>query len=375
MKTGKKINNLLGLGSAEMTASVIVAFFWLFLASLLSKTEYGELGFLMSIANVASAISLLGARNTITVFESKNDNIFPALFIIILISSSIVAAVSYIFTSNFVLSLLIVGMPMFGILQSVLISKERYKDFSKNIIIRSVIIVVSGLLLYHFFDITGIILAYVFSTLIILKDLHFYLKNKKYNFQLVKSKFRFMVFSYATRLSQVFFKWGDKLVIGSLYGLTILGSYYFAVQFFLILDTIPRAIGNYLTPQESKGRKNKKIKYIIVLISILVTTASVIALPHLVNTFIPKYSESIIVMQIISIALIPLSIIGILQSESLGKGNTKVVFIGSIIQSTLYLILIIVLGQIWELVGLSIGFLISVIVRAIYHFIIRNNLN
>ena len=49
--------------------------------------------------------------------------------------------------------------------------------------------------------------------------------------KLSKQKINFMMHSYATRLSDVFFAWGDKIVIGILFGFSLLGDFYFAFQY------------------------------------------------------------------------------------------------------------------------------------------------
>ena len=71
-----KVKTIITLGSANFSASIIVGLFWLFLAILLTKSQYGEIGFLMSVANVGYEISLLGLSITVVVYESKKQNIF-----------------------------------------------------------------------------------------------------------------------------------------------------------------------------------------------------------------------------------------------------------------------------------------------------------
>jgi len=113
-----KLKDLLSIGSLNISTAIIFALFWLYLASVLSKTEYGELGFLFSIANVGAEISLLGFRSVIVVYESKNENVFSTSFFLVLISANITAAVAFVLTENFVISILIVGMVLFQIISN-----------------------------------------------------------------------------------------------------------------------------------------------------------------------------------------------------------------------------------------------------------------
>jgi len=166
-----------------------------------------------------------------------------------------------------------------------------------------------------------------------------------------------MMYAYSSRLSHVFFFWGDKLVIGTMFGLTMLANYHFAAQYLLLLETIPRSMGEYLLPQEAGGQLNIKTKQFFIGLSCLIAVISIIVIPYGVTTFLPKYEESILPMQIMSVAIIPLSIVAIQRAQFMGKENSRIVLIGSVIQTGFYLILVIILGQVFGLVGLAYGFL------------------
>jgi len=321
-----KLKNLLTLGSSNVFASIIGGLFWLYLASFLEKTEYGELGFLMSFATVASVVSLLGLGTVTVVYGAKKENVFPSSYILILISSSIVALVTL------------------------------------------------ALVLYQFLGINGILLGYFLGSLILLSELRPLLKNKKIEFSLLKPKIRFMLQAYATRLSLVIFWWGDKLLIGAWFGFTLLGSYYFAAQYLMLIDTIPRSIAQYLLPQESTGTKNKKIKILSILLASLIALISIIFVPFGIEAYFPQFEESIFPIQIMSIAIIPITISQIQMTEFLGKENTRIVLIGSVFQAGLYLLLLIPLGQNFALTGIAVGLVFAAISRTIFNLIMGMHL-
>jgi len=364
----KKIQDLLTLGASNAIASIILSLFWLYLATLLEKHSYGELGFLMSIANVGSTIALLGLRSTVVVYESKNVNILPAAVTLVFLSSIVTGAISFILTNNIILSFLLMGMAIFAILISGLNSKQKYKSYSVHRIIRSIVTVASAIILYQIFGLNGILLGYFIGTLFIVKELHSLIKNKKVEFNLIKSKMHFTITSFVNHLTQVFFLWGDKIVIGSIFGFSFLGSYHLAAQYLLLLDVIPRTIVIYLTPQESKGEKNKNIKLFSIAIACVITVSSFLLIPEVMNQFMPEYSDSIIPMQILSLAVIPLVIIGIKESEFMGKENNKMILYGNVLQSGAYLTFIITLGPIFGLFGVSLGLLVATILRVIFLF-------
>lgn len=369
-----KLKNLLTLGSSNVFASIIGGLFWLYLASFLEKTEYGELGFLMSFATVASVVSLLGLGTVTVVYGAKKENVFPSSYILILISSSIVALFSYFLTHNVTISFLIIGMTSFELIIQGLLSKQRYNIFSKYLLIKATVSVTLALVFYQFLGINGILLGYFLGSLILLIELRPLLKNKKIEFSLLKPKIRFMLQAYATRLSLVIFWWGDKLLIGAWFGFTLLGSYYFAAQYLMLIDTIPRSITQYLLPQESTGTKNKKIKILSILLASLIALISIIFVPFGIEAYFPQFEESIFPIQIMSIAIIPITISQIQMTEFLGKENTRIVLIGSVFQAGLYLLLLIPLGQNFALTGIAVGLVFAAISRTIFNLIMGMHL-
>lgn len=363
----KNVKDFFSLGSSNLISAVVYGIFWLFLASFLEKIEFGELAFLVGIANVGFIISILGLSNTIMVYEPKKENIFPSSFFVVLISAIITSFVVYLITQNFIISILVMGLAIFEIILAGLISKQRYKHYSIHMILRSVLTVFLALVFYNFFGISGILLAYFLTTLVVLKELPSLIKNKKIEFSILKSKIKFTLFANASRLSLAFFNWGDKLIIGAIFGFTFLASYYFAAQYLLLLQNIPRSVQQYLLPQEAAGQKNKKLKIFSVIIACFITIISIVLIPVGVENFLPQYTDSILPVQIMSVGLIPLTISSIQQTKFLGHENSQLVLIGSILESSLYLILIIVLGHIYGLVGIAYSFLAAVIIRTVFN--------
>jgi len=369
-----KLKKLLSLGAVNVGSSLILSLFWLFLASILSQSEYGEIGYLVSIANVGMAIAMMGFNTIIVVYESKKENVFPSSFLIVLVSAIVVAFGTFIFIQNILVSVLIIGVVIFNTILAGLNGYQRYLEFSIHRILRSIITIIIAIIGYYYFGINGILFGYFISTLFILKELNSLLKNKKMDFSFLKSRVPLMLHAYAMRLTDVFIRWGDKIVIASLFGFSVLAPYYFAVQYLLVLLTIPQSLSIYLLPQESQGQKNKKLKIFSILTSCLIALLSIFLIPLGITTYFPKFENSIIAMQILSIAIIPVTVTTIQESEFFGKENSRVVLYGFIIQSGFYLLSIILLGQMFGLIGFSVGFVIAVILRVIYNFLARKNI-
>jgi len=298
-------------------------------------------------------------------------NVFYPSFILVLISSNLTALVSYIIFQNIFASFLIIGVAIFGLLISGLQGKQRFRAVSKYTLLRTPIIVALALIFYYLLGMNGILLGYFIASLFILKELPYLIKNKKIEFSSLKQKFSFVIHSYATRLSGVLFAWGDKIIIGILFGFILLGDFYFAFQYYALLIAIPRAVGQYLVPQESQGKKNKKIKQFSILIACSVAILSIFLVPDGVRLFIPKYEDAILPIQIMSISIIPAVISSIQQSEFAGKENSKVILIGEIIRSGIYITLIIFLGINFGIIGLAFGVFISNIAQVMYNLFVK----
>ena len=370
-----KFRDLLTLGTSNIFANVIQGLFWFYLASILTQTQYGELGYLISIATVAYGVSLLGMGVVIVVYESKKENIFPASFIMILISSAITSTVVFVLTQNLVVSLLIVGLTIFEIVLHGLLSKQSYGRYSKHLLLKAVVSISLAIILYQSLGINGILLGYFIGSILVLTELCSLMKNRKIEFSVLKPKIKFIIQAYFTRLSEVLFSYGDKLMIGSMFGFLMLGNYFFAAQYLFLMDAIPRSIAQYLLPQESEGKKNKKIKILSVIMAIFIVIISIIFVPVGVKDFFPKFEESIILIQFMSLAIIPTAIYQIQITEFFGKENSRVVMIGSVTQAGLFLLLVLILGQSFSLIGIAVGLVISAVFRTIFNLIANQYLS
>ena len=369
-----KLTDLFSIGSANIFASIIAGLFWLYLANIVTKTEYGEIGYLISLVSIASAVSILGLGATILVYEPKKESVFTTSYVVILISSSLAGIVTYVISQNFIVSLLVIAMTSFTIILQGLLSRKNYRRFSINKILKASISIFLALLFYYIFGINGIFLGYIIGSLVILVELKSLVKDQKIKFSILKQKIKFMLPAYSNRLLDVSFVWGDKLLIGSIFGLSMLGSYFFAAQYLFLLQTIPLSIFQYLVPQESEGKKNKNIKIFAIISASLIAVISYLTLPFFVGTIFPNFEESIELMQIFSLAIIPITISQIQITQFLGKEKSQMVLIGGIFQTTIYLLFVVLLGNYFGLRGIAIGLVISVIIRIILNLLIAKRL-
>jgi O-antigen/teichoic acid export membrane protein len=126
----------------------------------------------------------------------------------------------------------------------------------------------------------------------------------------------------------------------------------------------------YLLPQESEGSQNKKIKIFSVVIAGIIALISIIIGPIVIKNFFPNYYESIIPMQILSIGIIPFTILYIQEAQFLGKEKSRAVLITTSLSLVSYFTLIVILGKEFGLIGIAIAFLISLTIRVFLNWII-----
>lgn len=366
-RISSEIKSFLTLGASNFIAGGINSIFWIYLASVVEKESYGELGFFMSIATVGGAIAAMGLARTRIVYGAKNEDIFSSTYALGLLSSSVVSVAVYILVQKISISFLIFGMMFFLLDQSELNSKKRYNDVSKYKILHSTLVVIFAIILYQFFEIDGIILGYALSNLPAVRAFYVFLKTKKINMATLKPKIGFMLNSWITVLFTTLFFWGDKIIIGPLFGFSTLANYHLASQYFILLYNFPLAVWSYLLPHEAQGVGNKKIKILSITIAGILVLISIIVVPYAIGTFFPVFHESILPIQIMSFGIIPITISLIQESKFIGNESDRIVLLGSITGVVTYFSLLVILGVSFGLVGMSAAFLLSAIIRMIFN--------
>jgi len=336
----------------------------------MEKTEYGLIGYLISIATVSAGLASMGSNHLIIVFGAKNENVYSPAYSLVLITSFVVSAIVFFIIQDIAVSLLIIGLAIFNLMMAEINSQKQYGTYSTYTILRRLISAALAISMYSFLGVKGVILGFFIGTLLGIHGSIKFIKTEKLSIASLKPKFRFMMNSYLTHLTGVFFWWGDKIIIGSLFGFSVLGSYQLASQYLLFLNVIPASLMIYLLPQESQQKKNTEIKRYAILLSLALVVISILIIPFIVDAFLPKYQESIIPMQIMSVGIIPMVISAIFESFFIGKEKNQWALIGFGMQTGIFFTLILILGYQFNLVGIAIGLVISVIARCIFNAIV-----
>jgi O-antigen/teichoic acid export membrane protein len=352
-KLFEKFEDLSIIGIANIIGSGISAIFWFYLASLLGTESYGELSYLISIAGVASVLSIVGASKTITVYTAKKIDIFTSISLIAICSSVVTAISLIIIFENPSLSIYVIGYVFFNLIISDLLGQLQYKKYAKYFIIQKILLVSFAIGFYHLFGINGVILGFALSFLIFSIPTIKKIKYSKLNFKILKKRYGFMINSYGMDITRAFSGYTDKLIIGPIFGFALLGNYHLGIQFLSLLTLIPSIVMQYTLPQDSIGNSRIKLKKITVVVSVILSIIGIILMPHIIPYFFPEFLDAIIIVQIISIAVIPRTISAMIISKLLGILQSKLVIIGVGIYLGIQIPSIFILGEYFGIAGIA----------------------
>ena len=360
--------DLASIGFANIVGSGISAIFWLYLASVIEPTEYGEIHYFIAIAAFAQIISLVGSSNVLTVYTAKKIKIQATLFFISLLIGVVSTIVIIMVFFRFDVGLLVLGYVIFEMVNAVLLGRKAYTEYSKYFLTQKILMLVFGIGFYYLigFDgiLYGLVLSFVPYTVLIFREF----KESRIDFSLLKSRKGFIINNYAMDISGRMGSSIDKLVVAPLLGFALLGNYSLALQFFIILYVIPTVIYKYLLPQDASGNLNNKLKQTAVLLSVAIAVFGVILFPHVIPNFFPKFIEAIEAIQIMSIAIIPAMFSLLYTSKLLGLEKSKFVLISKIIATSSLIIGFIILGPIFGIIGLASVFVLTTVFEASFLF-------
>jgi O-antigen/teichoic acid export membrane protein len=361
-----KIKDLSSIGIADIVGSSISALFWFYLATLIQPETYGEITYLLSIANIVATISLLGATQTLLVYSAKDVKIHATLYLLNLIIGVILSIIVAIILKDFSVGLIIIGYLIFAIAYSDVLGKKYFKMYTKYILIQKALMVSLSIGFYFIFGKEFIILGMAISFFIGVFTIIHGFKNTQINFKLFREKIGFISFNYANSISAGLYGNLDKIIIVPILGFTSLGNYSLGGQFLTLLMILPMIVGKYLVPLESSGTQNKKLKKIILLTSVIIGTLGFFIGPEISSVVFPKFLDAGSVIRIMSLSVIPSTVTMVNISTLLAKEKSKEVVIISVIKLIVMILVIIVLGPVYGIEGVAMGVVISSISSAIY---------
>ena len=355
------------MGGTTLITSGLGGLFWFYMASAMGADAYGQISYFIAIAIIGSRISLLGLGNTMMVYTAKGVKIQPPIYLLAILGSIITSLILFfVFLYDVGISLYVIGFVTFTLVISDLLGRKQYKTYAKYLISQKIILIILSVSLYNIIGLTGVILGIAISFLPYSFVIYKEFKKSKIDFSLIRSRGKFIANNYVNDLTSAFHGEVDKLIIAPMLGFALLGNYQLGVQFFMILTILPTTVFQYILPHDASGNANLGLKKWLVIITVVIAILGIIVFPIISSVFFPEYEESIPVIQIISIAIIPFTITIIYNSKFLGMGNSKIVLVGSLIFLGVLIPLIIILGDIFVLEGVGLAMVLGYTCQSIY---------
>jgi O-antigen/teichoic acid export membrane protein len=368
----QKIKDIGIIGVGDLIGSALGAIFWFYLASQIEPEQYGEIQWLIGIASAISYVALFGSQNTIIVFAAKNIKIQSTLYFISLISSLVLSTIVILLFPSFYQ--IDVGLILFAYVINTLaigdlLGRKLYSSYSKYVILQKALTVCLGILFLHFFGYESIIFALAISYIFYLKRIVKNFQEMRIDFSLLKPRLGFITNNYFLLLSSGFHGQIDKILIAPILGFAVLGNFSLGMQFIAIMSIFSGMIFKYLLAQDASNVENNRFKFYSVICSIIISILGIIFLPIIIQTLFPKFVIIISAIQIMCIHIIPSSIAVIFESKLLGQLNTKYVLVGRLSGLGVMIIGMIILGTMYDIIGIAISLVLSSIVLCLIFLI------
>ena len=361
-----KEDGIVSVGFSDIVGSGIAAVFWLYVASVINPSDYGEIHYFLAIAGTAHTISMLGTSHALIVYSAKKENIQSTLFIISIIPTIISCIIIIMIFNRFDAGLLAIGYVVFESVNAVALGRKFYRKYAKIILIQKSLTMFIGISFFYAFGPAGIIFALVLTfvphLVIFIKEFY----NTKIDFALLKPRKNFIINNYFMRLSTGFGGQVDKLILAPLLGFSLLGNYSLAVQIFSILIIFSTIVFKYLLAQDASGISNRNLKKITIIVAIGISILGILVLPKLIPLFFPKFIEAVDAIAIMSLAVVPEAISVLYSSKMLGKEKSKFVLAGKVLALSILVIGFILLGPILGIIGLAIIFVVTATFQACF---------
>jgi O-antigen/teichoic acid export membrane protein len=351
--------DLVSIGSANLLGNGISAIFWFSLASLINPEEYGQIHYFLAIAGMAQLLSLISTTNALQVYVAKNIKIHSTLFFISIIAGIVSSLVVFLFFSRTDTSLLVLGYIIFELSNGFLLGKKLFSNYAKFFLTQKILTVIFGFGLYFTFGVDGIIFGLVLSYVPYIWILVNEFRNTRIDFSLLKPRKGFLINNYGINISSAVGGQMDKLIIAPILGLELLGNYSLAMQFFVILLLLPTTVFKYLLTQDSSGKNTKNLKKNTIFASVGLATFGIVILPMIIPILFPNYIDTVIAIQIISVAIIPGTIGIFYDSKLLSIEKSKFLVIGKGIGLFTMISGFVILGPIYGIIGLAVTLVVS----------------
>ncbi len=318
----------------QLSATLLGTAFWLILAIILHPIAYGRLSWLVSIATVSATVCTLGLGKTITTFYPKegSEELLAVSALLVLFASLCGGAIVFLLLRYWVQNLLaafsgalVISLSLFSISFYSELARRHYTRYMWMWIgVRSVSLLLP-LLIYWYWGLVAGLLAGLSTAYFIFGSWVLRQVKLKPDLGELKGKLGFALKSLSSDIGRVAINFVDKILIGILFSMTILGVYQFAFRIFVLLGVLPNALFFYLLPEKSSGEKTKRLEIVGVIISVILAGTTFLLAPFISSKMFPELSEGAKAIRIIGLAVIPATVSRIKTAEIYSKEKPQIV--------------------------------------------------
>ena len=360
------------IGSADIIGSAISAVFWLVVASLLLVEEYGELSYLIAIASLGICC-VVGSPQALMVYSTKYEKLVPTLLLLTLVFTVIGSLIAFIIVQRFEIIFLIFSFIVIETSITLLVGKKLYTRYSKFLLTQRILQFAIGIGLSFSLGVNGVLIGITLANFSLIPIFYKELRRFKIDFSLLKPKKEFIINNSVVYIISVFRRDIDKIIVAPILGFTVLGNFALTLQFFTIMMILSSISYKYLLPKDVSGEKNAQLKKILIMVSILIALIGFFFSPYFIENFFAKFSESIIPIQIASFSVIPSTISVILFAKILALEKSRFLIIANSVQLCVILVGTVFLGLLYDIIGVTIAFVLGNTVHAITLAMINYN--
>ena len=185
------------------------------------------------------------------------------------------------------------------------------------------------------------------------------MKDSPINFSALKAHSGFIINNYIISIVGGFRGNIDKVIIAPLLGFILLGNVALALQFYVILMVIPQVVYKYTLSHDASGIPTTRVKLWTFIFAVGSCITAIVLSPHLIPLFFEKFVDVVIAIQILSVGVIPGTAVLFYISKFLGLEKSRSPLIGLSIQGTITILGIVILGPMYEIVGISISYVLA----------------
>ncbi|MCL0059501.1 oligosaccharide flippase family protein, partial [Dehalococcoidia bacterium] len=259
---------LVWVASAQLAALLLGTALWLLLALLIHPLAYGHLIWLVSIATILSTICTFGLGKTIiTHLPAEKDGKFVSSSVAVVVILSLIAGIAVSVVLEPAVGLLTIGLSLFSITVHLELAGRKYGGYLRAWVGTRLLCLLLPVLLYLLWgSIMWILVGLALAYLLFGGKAFIHLRSKP-DFRKIRGTLKFTLGVLGTDISRVSTSFLDKILIGKLFGMAVLGYYHFAFRIFLLFGILPQIMFFYLLSEKSARRNTEKIEKMAVIAS------------------------------------------------------------------------------------------------------------